>query len=147
LNQGTRSVVLGDDIAFVDMGVEFAMVDVRTPTRPTLLKRLTMNQLWIAWHQGTLYRGTEPTLVYDAASLRLLTSISPGTVDIAFVGNRALLARSSGVGLFDVSNPAAPLQLGTQASPAPIVELEASDSGLVVAIDQNGTLTQYSTAP
>jgi hypothetical protein len=148
---GSDQIAVGGGWVYIQHGVYggFSGVDVRNPARPVVGFSFDWGQVWIASHEGIFYSGSNAKVrIWDftnPTSPRLLKDLMVDAVDGAFAGNRSYFALKDGIGIWDVSNPAAPVSVGRVASGETIKHIRASGAaGLVVTISQSGVLTAYS---
>jgi hypothetical protein len=152
LGASPSEIAVGGGWLYIQQGFSggFSSVDVRNPARPVLGFSASWGQAWIAWHEGILYGMSNGAVRIwggiNLASPQLLKDLSVQAFDGAIAGDRIYMALAEqGIGVWDISNPAAPVSVGRVASVETINHIRASsDAGLVVTISGSGVLTAYS---
>ncbi|MBD3222574.1 T9SS type A sorting domain-containing protein [bacterium] len=143
--------LLGDHGYLANGGAGFAVLDLAEPTEPAVVftDPAAGTALWLTVHEGHAYVGNidSELLIYDLAvptspALVATLAIDGGdALDFAVRGHLMLVAAGhAGLLVVDVGNPAAPVVVGSLATPG-IARGVAVDGDLVaVAGDQAGVL-------
>ena len=144
------AVAVQGNMAYVGLGPRLAVLDVSSPTSPTLLGQSAVLPGVV---EGVVVAGSQAYVAAGSAGLRIVDVSSPAsprelgdydTADcatgVALAGTLAYVAdREGGLRILDISNPASPREVGFYITPGYALGLALAGS-LVYVADYHGGL-------
>lgn len=147
--EATDVAVVGTTAYVATLGYGIKRIDITTPSAPRVVAEIAAPESFVALaaYQNHLYAlpysGLRVFNISNPASIRQVGNVVfGGATDIAVSDGYAfVLAASTGLNIYDVGNPAAPVRVGGYNTPGTAVSLHMPHSGSAYIADgQNGAL-------
>lgn len=154
LRGNSESVVVAGDLMYVGHGEALSLVDVSDPANPVMRSVMKEPFLEVAAVDGYAFvaAGLDGMRIYDVsdpsspvvvstlleASGSIFEGYEGGAFDLALTAEYAFVLSSGELVALDISNPAAPAEVGTLATDASFEELVLSGTRLYAADEDDG---------